>query len=90
MRAIFARTYLDSSILPTGFIDWNPSRYNNYTLQAEYQDYGPGFNSSSRATANFTVQLTAEQWAPYSSAKKVFQFPNKGVFGNDAWVDYGA
>lgn len=90
MRAIFVHTYLDSSILSTGYIDWKPSHYNNYTLQAEFDDYGPGFNATGRAVSKFDVQLTSAEYAPYSSAAAVFQYPDSGVFGNDAWVDYGA
>jgi len=87
MRSIFARTYLDKSILSTGFIDWNPSRYNNYTVQAEYHDYGPGYNPTGRAISKFDVQLNDSQWAPYSSPQKVFQFPD-GRFGNTGWIDW--
>src|SRR5277367_1416187 len=29
MVAIFASTCMDASILPTGYIDWNPARYSN-------------------------------------------------------------
>jgi Pectinesterase len=42
MRAIFANTYMDASILPTGYIDWNPLRYSNLTLQAEFENSGQG------------------------------------------------
>jgi pectin methylesterase-like acyl-CoA thioesterase len=87
MRSIFARTYLDSSILSTGFIDWNPSRYNNYTLQAEYHDYGPGYNATGRAISKFDVQLTDAEYAPYSSPALVFQTPD-GKFGNVGWIDW--
>jgi len=66
MRSIFAYTYLDKSILSTGYIDWNPARYNNYTLQAEYRDYGPGYNVTGRQAAKFDVQLTPEEWAQES------------------------
>jgi len=90
MRAIFSHTYLDSSILSTGYIDWKPSRYNNSTLQAEFENFGPGFNVTGRAIAKFDVQLTPTEYAPYSNAAEVFQYPDSGVFGNDAWVDYGA
>ncbi|KAE9370449.1 carbohydrate esterase family 8 protein [Stipitochalara longipes BDJ] len=87
MRSIFAYTYLDKSILSTGFIDWNPSRYNNYTVQAEYMDYGPGYNVTGREIAKFDVQLTPQQWAKYSSPQKVFQYPD-GRFGNTDWIDW--
>jgi hypothetical protein len=87
MRAIFAKTYLDKSILPAGYIDWNPARYNNYTMQAEYKDYGPGYNASARAAANFTIQLTDKEYEPYSTPAKVFQTP-EGKFGNVGWIDW--
>ncbi len=88
MRAIFARTYLDKSILSTGFIDWSPSRYNNYTVQAEYKNHGPGYNATGRAIAKFDVQLTDEEWASYSSPQQVFQYPFSGRFGNVGWIDW--
>ncbi|CZR57172.1 related to pectinesterase [Phialocephala subalpina] len=88
MRAIFARTYLDASILSTGFIDWNPARYNNYTVQAEYKDYGPGYNATGRAISKYDVQLSDAQWAPYSSPQKVFQYQGTGRFGNTGWIDW--
>ena len=89
MRSIFARTYLDKSILSTGFIDWKPSRYDNYTVQAEYQDYGPGYNATGRAISKVDVQLTAEEWEPYSSPAEVFQYPDgSGRFGNIGWIDF--
>lgn len=88
MRAIFARTYLDASILSTGFIDWNPARYDNYTTQAEYKDYGPGFNVTGRAVAKFDVQLNESGWAPYSSPQKVFSYQGTGRFGNTGWIDW--
>lgn len=87
MRSIFARTYLDASILSTGFIDWqDPPRYDNYTLQAEYKDYGPGYNATGRATSQFDVQLTDAEYQPYSTPALVFQTPD-GTFGNIDWID---
>ena len=55
---------------------------------AEYKDYGPGFNLTAReAASNVTIELTDEQYAPYSSPAKVFQYPFSGEFGNVAWID---
>lgn len=100
MRSIFANTYLDASILPTGFIDWSPSHYNNPppTLQAEFENFGPGFNATARAKSLFDVQLNATAWAKYSSPAEVFQFVSTtgkdgvvgGRFGNVGWIDFGA
>jgi hypothetical protein len=87
MRSIFSYTYLDPSILSTGFIDWDPARYDNLTLQAEYKNYGPGYNTTGRALSLFDVQLTAAEYEPYSSPAKVFQTPS-GTFGNIDWIDF--
>jgi len=91
MRSIFANNYLDDSILSTGFIDWSsPPRYtDNLTIQAEYHDYGPGFNATGRAESLFDVQLTPEQYYTYSSPALVFQTPD-GQFGNVGWIDFWA
>lgn len=88
MRAVFARTWLDKSILSTGYIDWDPSRYDNYTVQAEYGDFGPGFNATGRKISKFDVQLSEQQWAEYSSPEKVFQYQRTGRFGNTGWIDW--
>jgi hypothetical protein len=89
MRSIFARTSLDASILSTGFIDWaGTPRYDNYTVQAEYGNYGPGYNTTGRAISQFDIQLTDAQYEPYSTPAKVFQTPD-GAFGNVDWIDFG-
>ena len=55
---------------------------------AEFHDYGPGFNLTGRLEAsNVTIEMTPEQYLPYSSPEKVFQYPFEGVFGNTAWID---
>lgn len=55
---------------------------------AEYRTYGPGFNATGRRlAANVTTVLTDEQYEPYDSPAKVFQFPFEGRFGNTAWID---
>jgi len=54
---------------------------------AEYKDYGPGFNLTGRIDANVTIELTSQQYEPYSTPHKVFQYPFSGAFGNDAWID---
>lgn len=92
MRSIFARTYLDDSILSTGFIDWNPSHYvenvGNYsTIQAEYKNYGPGYNATGRAISLYDQVFNDTEWAPYSSPVEVFQDP-EGNFGDVSWVDF--
>ena len=54
---------------------------------AEYHDFGPGFNLTGRlAASNVTIEMTPEQYAPYSTPAKVFQYPS-GEFGNVGWID---
>ena len=54
---------------------------------AEFRDFGPGFNLTGRLEAsNITIEMTPEQYAPYSTPAKVFQDPS-GKFGNTAWID---
>ena len=91
-RSIFANTYLDASIKPSGYIEWSTSepRVNNSTFMAEYKTYGPGWNQTGRVEGKVTRVLTEKEWTPYSSAAKVFQFFKSGKTGNDAWVDYKA
>jgi pectin methylesterase-like acyl-CoA thioesterase len=87
MRSIIANTYLDASILPTGYIDWSGTpRYSNLTLQAEYKNYGPGWNLTAREGAKFETILSDKQWAVYDSPDKVFLFED-GRTRNTRWID---
>jgi len=90
-RSIFARNYLDDSILPAGYIEWSSSdpRVDSLTFMAEYEDYGPGFDLTSRLQegAGVTIELSAPQWADYDSPEKVFQYVN-GDLGNVDWIDW--
>ncbi|KAL1980794.1 hypothetical protein VTN96DRAFT_3528 [Rasamsonia emersonii] len=90
-RSIFARTYEDGSILPSGYIDWivdGVGRYEpNVTLMAEYKTYGPGFNRTGRVSGKVDTLLDDAQSAAYDSPAKVFQ-NEKGEFGNVGWIDW--
>ncbi|KAF2135335.1 carbohydrate esterase family 8 protein [Aplosporella prunicola CBS 121167] len=88
-RSIFANTYLDASIRPSGYTTWGSTdpRTNNYTLEAEYQNFGPGFNRTGRLAENISRLLSDEEYAPYSSLDEVFQFPFSDRDGNTAWID---
>lgn len=58
------------------------------TTMAEFRDHGPGFNATARREAsNVTIEMTEEEYAPFSSPEKVFQFAFSGEFGNTAWID---
>lgn len=90
MRAIFAFNYLDDSIIPSGYIEWQPTlpRIDFNTTMAEFHDYGPGFNLTGREEAsNITIEMTPWEYEPYSTPAKVFQYPFSGEFGNVAWID---
>jgi pectin methylesterase-like acyl-CoA thioesterase len=88
-RSIFANTYLDDSIQSGGYIKWSATdpRYGVNTTMAEYKDFGPGWNLTGRVEANVTIVMTDEEYAPYSTLEKVFQFPFSGKFGNTKWID---
>ena len=90
-RSIFANNCLDDSIEPSGYIKWSATdtRINYNTTMAEYNDYGLGFNLTGRIAANITILMNDEQYAPYSSPQKVFQFPfAQGKEGNVGWIDF--
>ena len=90
-RSIFANSYEDATIDPSGYIDWVVSGVARFeegvTLMAEYQAYGPGFNVSGRVAGNVTTVLDRKGYEPYSSPQKVFQ-NQEGVFGNTKWIDW--
>jgi len=88
-RSIFANCYLDDSIQPSGYIAWGSTdpRLGANTTMAEYKDYGPGWNATGRAAANITIVMDKQQYAPYSTLEKVFQYPFDGRFGNTGWID---
>ncbi|CCM00222.1 uncharacterized protein FIBRA_02250 [Fibroporia radiculosa] len=89
-RSIFAYTYLDNSIEPSGYIPWAGvagGRIDFNTTMAEFRDYGPGFNLTGREEAGITQLMTPEEYAPYDRVEKVFQYPFSGEYGNVAWID---
>lgn len=60
------------------------------TLQAEYMNFGPGYNATGRALSLFDTVLTEEQFAPFSSPAEVFAYEDTGVFGYTGWIDFDA
>jgi hypothetical protein len=50
---------------------------------AEYKSYGPGWNATGRAVGNVTIVMDDEEYEPYSTVDKVFQYP----FENVEWID---
>ncbi|KAL4873540.1 hypothetical protein BDV12DRAFT_80294 [Aspergillus spectabilis] len=91
-RSIFAKSYEDGSIAPSGYIDWvvdGESRLTNETLMAEYNVFGPGFNATGRASTNASIVLNSKGYSPYDSPRKVFQ-TSGGKPGNIEWIDWQA
>jgi hypothetical protein len=88
-RSIFANCNLDDSIKLSGYIAWGATdpRLGANTTMAEYKDYGPGWNATGRAVGNVTVVMNDQQYEPYSTLEKVFQYPFNGTLGNTAWID---
>jgi pectin methylesterase-like acyl-CoA thioesterase len=88
-RSIFVNTYLDASVLAAGYIKWSATdpRVNANTTMAEYRDYGPGWNETARRESNVTIVMTEDEYKPYSTLVKIFQFPFSGEFGNTRWID---
>ncbi|PYH89859.1 pectin lyase-like protein [Aspergillus ellipticus CBS 707.79] len=80
-RSIFANTYEDGSIEPSGYINWEDRWTANQTLMAEYKASGPGFNLTGREDSEVSVLLNTKGYERYSSPERVFQ-------GNVGWIDW--
>lgn len=91
-RSIFASSFEDGSIRPSGYIDWIVDGVGRYqrgvTLMAEYSTFGPGFNRTGRVEGGVTSLLDAKGEEPYSEPSKVFQ-NEEGAFGDVSWIDWG-
>lgn len=86
-RSIFANTYEDGSIEPSGYINWEDRWSKNETLMAEYRAYGPGFNLTGREESEVSVLLSSSEEERYRDPKRVFLFED-GREGNVAWIDW--
>lgn len=87
-RSIFMDSYLDSSILPAGYIEWSTTlpRVDNYTFMATYDDYGAGWDPAAEEASNITLVLNDTEVAPYRWPVDVFLESN-GTAGNIWWID---
>ncbi|KAI9371183.1 pectin lyase fold/virulence factor [Aspergillus egyptiacus] len=91
-RSIYANTYEDGSIAPSGYIDWivdGKGRLTDETFMAEYRAVGPGFDAEGRASTNISIVLSSREYAPYDSPWKVFRTPD-GKPGDIDWIDWHA
>ncbi|KDQ62039.1 carbohydrate esterase family 8 protein [Jaapia argillacea MUCL 33604] len=78
--AVYLRTYMDSSVNATGFIPFSTARpvIMNTTYYAEYMSYGPGGNTTARASDHILTDSEATN------------FTIEGVFlETPQWIDYG-
>ncbi|KAH7139993.1 pectinesterase [Dactylonectria estremocensis] len=85
-RSIFMKTYLDASILPAGYIDWNGGRFSNNTFMATYSDFGPGWDPVAERNSNITIVLDHKGVSSYDTPAEVFATED-GVLGNVGWID---
>lgn len=87
-RSIFMQSYLDSSILPAGYIEWSTTlpRVDNYTFMATWDNYGEGWDPAAEKASNITLVLNDTQVAPYRWPVDVF-LESDGTPKNTWWVD---
>jgi hypothetical protein len=89
-RSVYLNNYLDASINRQGYEKWssNPltDNYNNYTIMAEYNDYGPGYNYTARILGNVTQVLNTKQASIYATPNDVFMAPD-GLQPYISWID---
>lgn len=88
-RSVFMASYLDTSILPAGYIDWSATdpRVDNYTfMAAATSNYGPGWNLTAELAGNITHVLDGTEVLPYRWPADVFLESN-GTTGNTWWAD---
>ncbi|KAF9236455.1 carbohydrate esterase family 8 protein [Melanogaster broomeanus] len=77
---VYLRTYMDDSIQPAGFTDFDDARpvIANTTYYAEYESYGPGANNSARVPIEHILDSTEAR-----------NFTVEGVFlEKPNWIDY--
>ncbi|KAH8883533.1 pectin methyl esterase [Thozetella sp. PMI_491] len=85
-RSVFQNTYLSDVVLPGGYTGWGTNYHANETLMAEYRDYGPGFNLTSRQNSDVTTLLDSAGVGPYHCPQLVFTDQN-GKCSDYKWID---
>lgn len=88
-RSVFMKSYFDSVILPTGYIDWNGGRFSNQTFMATYSNFGPGWDVEAERSSNVTIVLDRSGVAPFASPRDVFVDQKSGL-GTVGWIDRNA
>lgn len=74
-QTVFMRTYMDASIKPEGWHNWNKPHAEATVFYAEYENYGPGALTHERVS--WSRQLTAEE------ARELTL--DRVLGGNDQW-----
>lgn len=91
-RSVFLDSYMDTSILPAGYTKWrdtDPRFDNATTLEAVYQNHGPGYDEGAMAANNVTTVLDDKAVRPYASPRKVFVGWEGGP-DDLSWIDQSA
>jgi hypothetical protein len=93
-RSIVMDTYLDSTVLPAGYIVWGTDtpNFNKYTYMAVSDNYGPGVNITAEQNnlhhgLNVTIVLDDAGVRAYRWPVDVFQTED-GNLPNIDWIDH--
>ncbi|KAK8080305.1 hypothetical protein PG997_008123 [Apiospora hydei] len=88
-RSVFMNSYLDASILPAGYIQWqdtDPRFDAATTLEAVYRNQGPGYDEAAMGGSNVTTVLNDTSVEPYASPRDVFM-GWEGEPDDLSWID---
>ncbi|KAI1824357.1 carbohydrate esterase family 8 protein [Xylaria intraflava] len=89
-RSLFTNTYLDLSILPGGYTEWEGQPDGNIginTTMAVYDVYGPGYDAAAEKSSNITEIFGEKEATPYLRPVDVFMTP-EGKQPNIKWIDH--
>lgn len=82
-RTVFMKTYLDSLINPSGWMEWSGNFALDTLYYAEYANTGPGSNTANRVTwKGYHVLTSASQATPFTVGNFIAGnswIPNTGV-----------
>lgn len=78
-RTVYMQSYIGEFINPVGWLEWNGTSGLDTLYYGEYENYGPGSNTSMRVA-----------WAGYSvmNASEAFNFTVFNFTMGDTWLNY--
>ncbi|MQL90167.1 hypothetical protein Taro_022746 [Colocasia esculenta] len=78
-RTVYMQSYLQELIQPAGWLEWNGSFALSTLYYGEFENYGPGANTSGRV-----------QWPAYRlmAGEEASNFTVYNFIGGDAWLPY--